>query len=64
MTDEKAKNLLKRGYSPAAVAMCFGAVGTTEYYDALEKYGGDTSGKCPYCGVICMGTGDCNCQEK
>lgn len=64
MDDKQAKELIEQGYSPCAVAMCFGAVGTAEYYEAYKKYGGNISGRCPNCGDVCFGTGDCNCTEE
>ena len=58
------KEMIACGYSIAAISMKYGPVGSSEYYDAKKRLGGDVSGECPNCGEICMGTGDCDCQEE
>ena len=60
----RAVAMVKRGYSTGAVAMQFGATGSDAYYAARKALGDTLTGRCPYCGSVCMGTGDCNCQEE
>lgn len=68
MTDNtkviSVKDLLKKGYSPSAIAMHLGyACGTREHYDFIKGLDPDMKEGCPFYGKICFGTGDCNCQE-
>ena len=63
--NEQIQELLNKGYSPQAIAMAHGGpVGTREYYDLLNQLEPDRTIGCPYCGELCFGTGDCNCQDK
>lgn len=61
---DSAKKMLNNGYSFVAVAMEFGPVGSHEYYEARQALGDALATGCPHCGEVCMGTGDCNCQEE
>ena len=63
--NERVRELLNKGYSPQVIAMTHGGpVGTREYYDLLNQLEPDRTIGCPYCGELCFGTGDCNCQDK
>lgn len=62
--NDKINELISKGYSPSAIAMHFGyASGTKEHYDFVNKLEPSNKQGCAFCGKLCFGTGDCNCQE-
>ena len=62
--NERIRELLDKGYSPAAIAMYVGGpVGTREYHSVLKQLDPNFGKGCLRCGELCFGTGDCNCHE-